>query len=474
MEYKHGVGTREVSTKLPLPVENLGGVAIVFGTAPVNLTNAPKEAVNKPFLCRTFDEAKDALGYSDDYENYSLCQVMDAFFKVARTAPVVLVNVLNPESHTAAYSETLTIKDKQAVSTKKGILLEGLRVGNLTSDKYLLSFNDEGYLVVTITGDVSDTTLAMTGKVIDASKVTAKDVIGSHNVATGKDTGFELIKEVFTRFGIIPGLLLAPGYSQIPEVGVALNEKCKNISGLFSCECVVDIDTKKAVKTADVKKVKNDSGFSGSRTICLYPMVKVRGKKMYASAYYAAMACKTDSENGFIPNVTPSNKPAEIEALVLSDGTEVYFDMTEANSLNAIGVVTALNFKGFRFWGNNTAAYPDTKDPKERWIGTRRFFSWWSNTFVVDYFDKVDSLMNIKLIEYIVDTANIKGNSLVAQEKCAGIRVEYKEGDNSSEKLLDGKITFRHYLAPYTPAEYIENVLEYDVNMLLAAIGGKK
>ena len=82
--------------------------------------------------------------------------------------------------------------------------------------------------------------------------------------------------------------------------------------------------------------------------------------------------------------------------------------------------------------------------------------------------------MNIKLIEYIVDTANIKGNSLVAQEKCAGIRVEYKEGDNSSEKLLDGKITFRHYLAPYTPAEYIENVLEYDVNMLLAAIGGKK
>lgn len=473
MEYKHGVGTREVSTKLPLPVENLGGVAIVFGTAPVNLTNAPKEAVNKPFLCRNFDEAKEVLGYSDDYENYSLCQAMDAFFKVARTAPVVLVNVLNPETHTADYSETLTIKNKQAVSTKKGILLEGLRVGNLTNDKYILSFNDEGYLVVTITSDISDTTLAMTGKMIDASKVTATNVIGSHNVATGKDTGLELVKEVFTRFGIIPGLLLAPGYSQIPGVGVALNEKCKNISGTFSCECVVDIDTKKAVKVADVKKVKGDSGFNGSRTICLYPMLKVRGKKMYASAYYAAMACKIDSENGFIPNITPSNKPAEIEALVLSDGTEVYLDTTEANSLNAIGVVTALNFKGFRFWGNNTAAYPDTKDPKERWIGTRRFFSWWGNTFAAEHFSKIDGLMNSRLIEYIVDSANIKGNSLVAQEKCAGIRVEYKEEDNSKDKLLDGKITFRHYLAPYTPAEYIEAVLEYDVNMLFAAIGGK-
>ena len=164
MEYKHGVGTREVSTKLPLPVENLGGVSIVFGTAPINLTNAPKEAVNKPFLCRTFDEAKEVLGYSDDYENYTLCQAMDAFFKIARTAPVVLVNVLNPETHNVAYSETLTIKNKQAVSTKKGILLDGLRVGTLTSDKYILSFNDEGYLVVTITGEVSETTIAMTGK----------------------------------------------------------------------------------------------------------------------------------------------------------------------------------------------------------------------------------------------------------------------------------------------------------------------
>ena len=473
MEYEHGVGVREVDTKLPLPIENLGGVSIVFGTAPVSLTKMPKETVNKPFLCRTFDEAKGALGYSDDYENYTLCQAMDAFFKIARTAPVVLVNVLNPETHNVAYSETLTIKNKQAVSTKKGILLDGLRVGTLTSDKYILSFNDEGYLVVTITGEVSETTIAMTGKMIDASKVTAVDVIGSHNVATGKDTGFELVKEVFTRFGVIPGLLLAPGYSQIPEVGVALNEKCKNISGTFNCECVVDIDTKKATKIADVKKVKSDSGFNGSRIICLYPMLKVRDKKMYASAYYAAMACKIDSENGFVPNITPSNKPADIDALVLSNGTEIYLDKTEANSLNAIGVVTALNFNGFRFWGNNTSAYPDTKDPKDRWIGTRRFFSWWGNTFAVEHFSKVDSLMNVRLIEYIVDSANIKGNALVAQEKCAGIRVEYKEEDNSKEKLLDGKITFRHYLAPYTPAEYIENILEYDVNMLLTAIGGK-
>lgn len=473
INYKHGIGIKEVATRLPLPIDNLGGVAVAFGTAPINMAKEPKEAVNKLFLCRNFDEARETLGYLDDYENYSLCQVMDAFFKVAKTSPVILCNVLDPNIHNAAYSETLTIINKQAVSTKKGILLEGLKVGNLTNDKYILSFNEEGYLVVTIVGDVSEQTITMEGKRIDSSKVKASDIIGNHNTETGKDTGLELVKEVFTRFGVIPGLLLAPGFSQIPEVGVMLNEKCKNISGLFSCECVVDIDTKKAAKLKDVKKVKSDSGFDGNRTICLYPMLKVKGKKMYASAYYAAMACKIDSENEFIPNISPSNKKANIEGLILDDGTEIYFDMEAANSLNSIGIVTAINFKGFRFWGNNTAAYPDTKDPKDRWIGVRRFFSWWGNNFVVDYFDKVDNLMNKRLIEYIVDAANVKGNALAAQEKCAGINVVFRKEDNPDSKLLDGKITFRHYLAPYTPAEYIEGVLEYDVDMLMAAIGGK-
>lgn len=472
--YKHGIGVREVPTKLPLSQENLGGVVIAFGVAPINMTDYPESAVNSLFLCKSFDEAKEIFGYSEDYAKYSLCQVMDVFFKVAKTTPVILCNVLDPKIHSSDYTETLTIRNKQAVSTKTGILIDGLKVGNLTDDKYVLSFNDYGHLVVTITGDVSETTLDMSGKMIDPTKVKATDVIGSHDSVSGKDTGLHLVKEAYTRFGVLPGLLIAPGYSHIPEVGVALNEKCKDISGVFSCECVVDIDTTKAPKPADVRKVKGDSGFTGSHTICTYPMVRIGRSRIYASAYYAAMTCKIDSENEFVPNITPSNKKANIDAVILLDGTELYFDLSTANSLNAVGVVTAINFNGFRFWGNNTAAYPDTRDPKERWIGTRRFFSWWGNNFIVWYFDNVDKLMNKRFIEHIVDSANIKGNAFVAQEKCAGIRVEFREEENPKEKLLDGRITFRHYLAPYTPAEYIEGVLEYDVNMLLSAIGGKK
>ena len=132
MAYLHGVRIQENPTSVPTPVKNEAGVPVIFGTAPVNLVADPAGAVNKLFLCNSFAEAKVAVGYSDDYENYTLCQAMDAFFKAFGVAPVVICNVLDPATHKSTYSETLNIVDGQAVSTKKGILLDGLKVGDMT------------------------------------------------------------------------------------------------------------------------------------------------------------------------------------------------------------------------------------------------------------------------------------------------------------------------------------------------------
>ena len=45
--------------------------------------------------------------------------------------------------------------------------------------------------------------------------------------------------------------------------------------------------------------------------------------------------------------------------------------------------------------------------------------------------------------------------------------------ENPVTNLLDGHLTTHTYLAPYIPAEYIENVREYDVAALKSAIGGE-
>ena len=479
MAYLHGVRVQENPTSVVFPVTNESGVPVIFGTAPVNLAADPDNATNRLFLCKTFAEAKAAVGYSDNYNNYTLCQAMDAFFKMFGVGPIIVCNVLDPATHKAAYTETLAVTNGQAVSETEGVLLSGLSITAESSTltlgtDYTAEFNDDGYLVITVvkTGVAS---ITLSGNKIDPTAVTEEDIIGSLDADTGDETGLELVRKVYHKFGVAPGFLLAPGWSHNPSVGVALAEKCIDISGVFKCECIVDIDcsAKGATKYNDVEKVKNDSAYLSEHMIAVWPKVRYSGKILAYSAVYAAMTAYTDYKNDSVPSLSPSNKELRISATVLADGTEVILDTTQANELNAIGVVTAVNMNGFKSWGNNTAAYPGVTDPKDRWICCRRFFSWWGNNFIINYLEKVDNPANYRLIESIVDSENVRGNSLVSQGKCAGIRMVYSKDDNPAASVLDGKIVFRQYLAPYTPAEDILNVLEFDPSMIEAALGGE-
>ena len=135
-------------------------------------------------------------------------------------------------------------------------------------------------------------------------------------------------------------------------------------------------------------------------------------------------------------------------------------------------MITAINANWYKAWGNNTAAYPSTTDPKDRWLAVRRFFDWDGNNFILTYFQKVDKPGNTRLIQSIVDSQNIIGNGYVARDYCAGYRTEFKSDENPITNLLDGHLTVHTYLAPYIPAEYIENIREYDTEALEAALTG--
>lgn len=478
MAYNHGIRIQENPTSIAAPIVNESGVPVVFGTAPVNMAADPAAAVNKPVLCNTFAEAQAALGYSDEYGKYTLCQVMDAFFKVFGVGPVVFVNVLDPATHKAAYTEEVAVSAGQAQTTEKGVILEGLTVSNadaalVAGTDYTTEFDSDGTLIITVLAD-GVATLTLTGSKLDPAAVKAEDIIGSYDASTGIETGMELVRQVYPKFNIEPSLLLAPGWSSTPEVGLALVAKCKEINGVFRCECVVDLDTTTVKKYTDVAVAKTEAGYDVSETmICLWPKVKKGGKIFDYSAIYTASCVYTDAENDSVPNLSPSNKSLNIDATVLADGTEVALDVVQANTLNAVGVVTAVNVNGFKAWGNNTAAYPAVTDPKDRWINCRRFFSWWGNSFIKTYFHKVDDPANYRLIESIVDSENVRGNSLVSQGKCAGIKMMYNVEDNPVANILNGRIVFRQRLAPYTPAEDILNILEFDVSMIQAALGGE-
>lgn len=477
MAYNHGIRVQENPTSIATPLTNTSGVPVIFGTAPVNMAADPSNATNKLFLCNTYAEAVAAVGYSDDYENYSLCQSMDAFFKVFGVGPVVLCNVLDPAKHTTKYTETLAVSNNQAKSTQKDVVLSTLvlkadETTLVENTDYTVEFDNDGYVLITVLKE-GVTSIDATGDKLDPSAVTAADIIGGLDAITGVETGIELVRQVYPLFNVVPGLLLAPGWSKDVSVALTLAAKCEDINGVFQCECAVDIDSSIVKKYTDVADYKRDNGLNSKHMICLWPKVVYGGKIFDYSAMYAAMVAYTDANNDGVPNLSPSNKMLGVSAVVLADGTEIALDTVQANELNAVGVVTALNLGGFKAWGNNTACYPDNTDPKDRWICNRRFFSWWGNSFITTYLEKVDNPANYRLIESIVDSENVRGNALVSQGKCAGIRMEYNVSDNPTASVMDGKVTFKQYLAPYTPAEDIENVLEFDVSMIEAALGGE-
>ena len=91
--YKHGAYVQEVNTTIAVPRKNETGMHVIFGTAPIHKSKDPEGAVDKLILANTYEEAVEKLGYSEDYEKYTLCQAMDAYFKIFAVGPVMLCNV---------------------------------------------------------------------------------------------------------------------------------------------------------------------------------------------------------------------------------------------------------------------------------------------------------------------------------------------------------------------------------------------
>lgn len=79
MPTKHGVYTTQAATGVSTPSVADSGIPFVVGAAPVqSADNYSAAALGLPVLCTSFAEAKAALGYSDDFASYDLCEVMYA------------------------------------------------------------------------------------------------------------------------------------------------------------------------------------------------------------------------------------------------------------------------------------------------------------------------------------------------------------------------------------------------------------
>lgn len=480
MAYRHGIYVSEQETSLVAPLNGTAGLQVVVGTAPVHMLANPEGAINTPILVYSKAEAVAALGYSDEFESYTLCEAVAASFSVVNTAPMVLINVLNPAKHASELeARTVQINSGVAVLEEKGVLLGSLLVKSgetelRAEEDYTAAYNADGTLSIAILeGGAADgaTNLTISGSKVDPGKVTAADIVGGVDAATGAESGLEVVRQVYPKFGMTPGILTAPRFSADASVSAALQAKTKEINGVFKCVCIVDVDsgTDGARKYADVKEQKERQALTDPNAYGVWGYGKVGNVVYSGSALASALTSYTDAANDDIP-ANPSNKTIAISAMCLADGTEVLLDQDQANVVNGYGVATWLNMNGFRLWGNRTCAYPGNTDPKDSFFACCRYMSWRANSFIQTYFQKVDSPLNKRLIEAIVDSENVRGNGYVAMGVAARDEITYNEADNPVTDLMNGKITFHQYMTPYTPAEDIEDIIEFDPDALVSAL----
>ena len=476
MAVSHGVEANKQASSVSTPVVAASGVHFVVGAAPVQSVAGK---VNEVIMAQNYAEAVAALGYSDDWEKYGLCEEIYTAFKLYEIGPVFLVNVLDPTKHKAEVAAAdITPVDNQiklpleaiadSVVVKASAEAESALVAG---EDYEVFYSDTNCIIEFSTPRTAAANVKYNK--VDPTQITASDIIGGFNTTTKKSTGLELIDSVFPLYTMAPDIILCPNWSHNSEVAAVMAAKAENINGLFEGVAILDVDTTATTGAAyytEVPAWKKSKNFMKSMELVCFPKVALGDKIFNYSTQLAGSIAAVDNDEalgGGTPCESASNKSLQADRMVIADGTELVMDLQQANFLNENGVITALNFSnGFVSWGNYTACYPANTDPTDYIYCINRMFRWVAKSVILSYWSYVDRKLTRRLIDAILQGVNDWLNGLTAEEKILGGRVEMLESENTTTALAAGKVKFHIYMTPPSPLEDLDFVLEYDFSYL--------
>ena len=487
MDYEHGVYVSEVPTSVISSVNVDSAIPVIVGTAPVNMGNLTN--VNKAGLYYSYAEAVAACGFVPAKEDadsglkkfeYSISEALYVQFALYGVSPVIVVNVLDPKKHKkTAETSTVTFDGKTgtAIVKETGILLDSVKLDSgsfVNETDYILSFNADGNLVITSLTDASgafkieaDKAVSFEAEKLDPSAVTVNDIIGGIDT-DGNKTGLEVLGEIDPRFNVVPGFILAPGFSDNSGVAAVMAAKAESLNGQYRCTALIDVNTETVKQYTDAVAWKSTNNITGKSQRLLYGLLALNKTVFHQSCHYAVLSGKVDGDNDGVPVETASNKAYQMDSIVRENGAEIWLDQEQANYLNGNGIITALNggSSGWTCWGWQTAAYPGNTDVKDADSAVRRMFDWLGNTLSKTYRQKVDKPTNRRQIDTVVESVNIFLSGLVGDGKLLGARVEFREDENPTTELLAGKTTFHLYITPSPTNGAIKFRKEFDTTYI--------
>lgn len=409
LPYKHGVYGERAPSLDSLPPSGVGTLPVYIGTAPVDQLEDSAAAVNVPILVSSFDEAKAKLGYSDDWEKYTLCEVMDAHFRnrIQPIGPIVLINVFDPSQHESI--EDVTSAD--VIGSNSG----GKRIGIEVVD------------LVYQTHNMIPTILAAPGwsqiKTVKEALCTKANKINGHWDAT---VVADIDSKTATTLSAAKTWKETNGYTdRIMKVGWPMGQ----IAGkLYHASTLISVRMQQT-------DYANDN----------VPYVSPSNKQVDIAG-----------------TVLASGEPIDIDEVQANELNAA--GITTFNFRSGIWVLWGPH--------NANYEYGKDIDTDDVFDANIRMAMYLTNSFQARYMSDIDGPLNRSTVDTILNDAGIWLDSLVAEGKLLYASIAFNETSNPTSSIVEGDFTF-DIRNTYTPvAKSLTFRVRYTTEGISTLFGG--
>lgn len=447
-----------------------GTTPVYVGTLPVNLIRgfANLDIVNYPVKLSNLTNAQQAVGYSDDWESFSLCEVLDAHFnnKKGNIGPIYVINVLDPATHKKAEKTTIQLAFSNGKATIKSdtIILDTLALEEKVEGiDFAIDYNfTKGMVMISSVGEKITGSIAASYEEVDTSLITSEDIIGGVT-ANGEYSGLGAITLLYQEHFAVCNLIGAPGWSEDPEVYAAMITAATQINGHWDAFVCADIPLSNATIAAALAW-KEENGYTHERSKVFWPMAKDTFGKIYHLSTMAIVEfMRADFSHDSIPMETCGNKEIPVAGQYFGAGsTNRGFDQVQSKELTAHGVSTCVFWGGnWVLWGDHTAAYTYGADidPRSIFDVSIRMLFHITNGFQREWGTEIDKPFTKQLRDRIINKEQEKLDAYVAIGALIGEpKVLFLESNNSTTDMMNGD--FRWDI-PVTPTPPLKSATVY-------------
>lgn len=471
--YLHGAYGNVGATQAKNAIQ-AGTVPAYIGTAPIHLVRgyAEKDLANRPVKLTDWKQALQAIGYSDKWTQYTLCEAMKAHFDnpLGNIGPIYVINVLDPEKHksTQAATQTLTFTNKRAEFASDTIILDSFAIADMAEGtEYALDYDyTAGKVVITdLTGEAD--TVTATYNTVDPAAIKAADIVGSVTAA-GEYTGIAALELLYNNESQVATLLAAPGWSHEATVHNALVAACQKMNGHWMAFCFTDIPLEAAATIEAAITWKQENGYSSKyETVCWPKAITNTGEKYHLSTLSVWRQMQVDFSHDSVPFETASNKAIPGVKQYFGEGVKnAGFDKQRGNALNEKGIRTVCPHNGLLvLWGGHTAAftYGATADPNVIFDTNIMMQNYILNSFQRENGEDVDKpMIPRKLKDEILNREQDKLDALVARGALIGNpECLFLEAENSTTDMVNGDFHWNHVYTPTPQAKSISATASY-------------